>query len=43
MSPGPASAAVAPNIYLENNFAGLDESVLRKVLHDNAARLYRLD
>ena len=25
MSPGPASAAVAPNIYLENNFAGLDD------------------
>jgi uncharacterized protein len=43
MSPGPASAAVAPNIYLENNFAGLDDAVLSKVLHDNAARLYKLD
>ena len=43
MSPGPASAALAPNIFLENNFAGLDEAVLHKVLHDNAARLYRLD
>jgi predicted TIM-barrel fold metal-dependent hydrolase len=43
MSPGPASAAVAPNIFLENNFAGLDDTVLSKVLHDNAARLYKLD
>jgi predicted TIM-barrel fold metal-dependent hydrolase len=43
MSPGPASAAVAPNIYLENNFAGLSEATLAKVLHDNAARLYKLD
>ena len=28
MSPGPASSAVAPNIYLEQNFAGLDDDVL---------------
>ena len=43
MSPGPASAALAPNIYLEQNFAGLDDGVLQKILHDNAARLYKLD
>jgi predicted TIM-barrel fold metal-dependent hydrolase len=43
MSPGPGSAAQAPNIYLEENFAGLPEETLAKVLHDNAARLYKLD
>ena len=43
MSPGPGSAAQAPNIYLEENFAGLPEETLSKVLHDNAARLYKLD
>jgi predicted TIM-barrel fold metal-dependent hydrolase len=43
MSPGPGSAAQAPNIYLEQNFAGLPEETLSKVLHDNAARLYKLD
>ena len=43
MSPGPGSAAQAPNIYLEQNFAGLPDETLSKVLHDNAARLYKLD
>ena len=43
MSPGPASVAQRPDDYLRDNFAALDETVLRKVLHDNAARIYHLD
>jgi predicted TIM-barrel fold metal-dependent hydrolase len=43
MSPGPASAAQAPDEYLRSNFGDLDELSLRKVLHDNAARIYHLD
>ncbi len=43
MSPGPASAAQAPQDYLAENFGRHDETVLRKILHDNAARVYHLD
>ena len=43
MSPGPASIAERPDDYLRDHFASLEESALRKILHDNAARLYRLD
>jgi predicted TIM-barrel fold metal-dependent hydrolase len=43
MSPGPASSAVAPPDYLEEHFGHLPEETLRKILHDNAARLYKLD
>jgi predicted TIM-barrel fold metal-dependent hydrolase len=43
MSPGPASSAVAPNVYLESSFGDLPEETLRKILHDNAARIYHLD
>jgi len=43
MSPGPASVADVPKDYIEQNLAGLPEDVLRKILHDNAARLYHLD
>jgi uncharacterized protein len=43
MSPGPASTAVRPDEYLMANFAGVDEVSLRKILHDNAARIYHLD
>ena len=42
MSPGPASAAVAPNEFLDSSFGDLPEATLRKILHDNAARLYRV-
>jgi predicted TIM-barrel fold metal-dependent hydrolase len=42
MSPGPASAAVAPNEFLATAFADLPEPTLRKILHDNAARIYHL-
>jgi predicted TIM-barrel fold metal-dependent hydrolase len=43
MSPGPASAAVSPRQFIAEAFAGLPEETTRKVLHDNAARLYHLD
>ena len=43
MTPGPASAATAPRTHLAEHLSGLSEADLRKVLHDNAARLYHLD
>jgi len=43
MSPGPATAAVAPNQYIVETFGDLPEPALRKILHDNAARIYHLD
>lgn len=43
MSPGPASAAVSPRQYIDETFGPLPDDVVRKVLHDNAARIYHLD
>ena len=43
MAPGPASVASRPDDYLRATFADLDEVSLRKILHDNAARIYHLD
>ena len=43
MSPGPASTAQRPPDYLRDTFSGLDLADMRKVLHDNAARIYHLD
>ncbi len=43
MSPGPATAAVAPDVYIDEVFGGLPDDTLRKILHDNAARIYHLD
>jgi len=43
MSPGPASYAETPSAFIEKELGGLPEETLRKVLHDNSARLYRLD
>lgn len=43
MSPGPASAAQRPDDYLRSNFADVDPVSMRKILHDNAARIYHLD
>jgi len=43
MSPGPASAAVDPDRYIQETLGGQSEDVLRKVLHETAARLYHLD
>ncbi|HUF99261.1 MAG TPA: amidohydrolase family protein [Ilumatobacter sp.] len=43
MSPGPASAAQHPDEYLRSNFSDVPLDSMRKVLHDNAARIYHLD
>lgn len=43
MSPGPASAAVHPMEFIADTFAGLSDDATRKILHDNAARIYHLD
>jgi uncharacterized protein len=43
MSPGPASTADVPRDFIEQTMSDLPEDVLRKILHDNAARIYRLD
>jgi predicted TIM-barrel fold metal-dependent hydrolase len=42
MSPGGPSPALPPDRYIEANFRELPETTLRKVFHDNAARLYGL-
>ena len=43
LSPGPFSAAENPKDHIESAFANVPEDITRKVLHDNAARLYHLD
>jgi predicted TIM-barrel fold metal-dependent hydrolase len=43
MSPGPVTAAMRPDDYLQGTFGDLPENILRKILHDNAARIYHLD
>jgi predicted TIM-barrel fold metal-dependent hydrolase len=43
MSPGPASEAQRPDEYLRQVFGGLDAESMRKILHDNAARIYHVD
>jgi predicted TIM-barrel fold metal-dependent hydrolase len=42
MSPGPASTALAPKEFIAQKLGYLDHAVLRKLLHDNAAGVYRL-
>jgi len=42
-APGPQTAAVNPRVYAEKALGSLPESTLQKVLHDNAASLYRID
>jgi predicted TIM-barrel fold metal-dependent hydrolase len=42
MSPGPASTAVMPRQFIADKLGHLSTDVLRKVLHDNAARVYHL-
>lgn len=39
-SPGPASSAVAPRTYVDETLGPVPEPVARKVLHDNARRVY---
>ncbi len=43
MSPGPNSVAVYPKDFIESNLTVLSEEDLKKVLHDNSARLYHVD
>ena len=43
MAPGPATAAVKPRDYIAGELGGLSEGTLRRILHDNAARLYHLE
>jgi predicted TIM-barrel fold metal-dependent hydrolase len=43
MSPGPVSSAVPPREFISTNLGHLPHDVLRKILHDNAAKLYHLD
>ena len=40
-APGPASVGVKPQQYIAETMSGLPEETRRKVLHDNAAALYR--
>ncbi len=40
--PGPATSAQFPRDYATGALADLDDTILQKVLHDNAARLYGL-
>ena len=42
MSPGPASYADNPRDFIEQTLSDLPDDALRKILHDNAARLYHL-
>ena len=41
--PGPATPAQYPRDYAQGALGGLNDEILAKVLHDNAARVYRLD
>lgn len=43
MAPGPASIAVTPRQFIADGFGDLPDATLRKILHDNASALYRLD
>ena len=43
MSPGPASSALVPRDFIAERLGHLPPDVLRKVLHENAARIYHLD
>lgn len=42
LSPGPGTTAPSPRELIANALARFGEPLIRKVLHDNAARLYRL-
>jgi predicted TIM-barrel fold metal-dependent hydrolase len=42
MSPGPASPAQRPPDYISEVFAGISQDKTRRILHDNAARLYKI-
>jgi predicted TIM-barrel fold metal-dependent hydrolase len=42
LAPGPASFTDSAKVVLEQGLADLPEDLLRKILHENAARVYRL-
>jgi predicted TIM-barrel fold metal-dependent hydrolase len=42
MSPGPATIAVHPHEYAAQALGGLSDELIGKLLHDNAARVYRV-
>jgi predicted TIM-barrel fold metal-dependent hydrolase len=41
--PGPCSTSLTPREHVLTHFGNLPDRVVRKVVHDNAARLYQLD
>lgn len=43
MSPGPASPADYPKVWIDRNLGDLPEDLVRKALHDNAAKVFLLD
>ena len=43
LSPGPNSYALTPRETIRANLSKVPPDILRKVLHDNAARVYHLD
>jgi predicted TIM-barrel fold metal-dependent hydrolase len=43
MSPGPATTAISPRDFIQQSLGDLPETTQRKILHDNAARIYHLD
>lgn len=43
MSPGPATSAISPRVFVSEELGDLSDDVLRKILHENAARIYHLD
>lgn len=42
LTPGPASAAENPKVMIQNQLGDLPEEIARKVLHENAAKLYHV-
>jgi uncharacterized protein len=42
MTPGPASAAVSPRLFMDDVLGTLSPEALQNILHDNAARIYHL-
>jgi len=43
MSPGPATSATYPALYMEEAFEGVARSDVEKIVHGNAARIYNLN
>jgi len=43
MAPGPATAAIRPDLYIDEAFKDVPLDTMSKILHDNAARIYHLD